>query len=156
MSRRMIRRVSLFAIALLAAHSAVLAQDAPAPSPDKKPGALAPVQPKKFPTNITFTLKTINGKAADGDKPTIQFDPQLRFRGFAGCNTYSAIAYPLQRQGLAVGPIATTKKDCGAAKMEAEKAFLLAVRTSRVWNTKDTNLYLAGDKGELVFERSLF
>jgi heat shock protein HslJ len=152
----MIRRMSLVAFALLATHSAVLAQDAPTAAPEKKPGALAPVQPKKFPSNITFTLKTINGKPASGDKPTIQFDPQLRFRGFAGCNTYSAIAYPLKNQGLAVGPIATTKKECGAAVMEEEKAFLLAVRTSHVWNTKDSNLYIAGDKGELVFERSLF
>lgn len=150
----MIRRLSLVAIALLATQCAVLAQDATAQ--DKKPGALAPVQPKKFPSNITFTLKTFNGKQVEGEKPTIQFDPQLRFRGFSGCNTYSAIAYPMARQGLAVGPIATTKKECGAAVMEGEKNFLLAIRTARVWNTKNTNLYLAGDKGELVFERSLF
>lgn len=150
----MIRRLSLVAIALLVTHSAGFTQDAPAP--EKAPGALAPIQPKKFPSNVTFTLKTINGKPVSGDRPTIQFDPQMRFRGFAGCNTYSAIAYPVPRQGLAVGPIATTKKDCGAASMEAEKTFLLAVRTLHVWNTKGNDLYLAGEKGELVFERSLF
>jgi len=152
----MIRRVSLAFATLLAVSGAVMAQDAPAPQPDKKPGALTPIQPKKFPSNVAFTLKTFNGKPSSGDRPTIQFDPQMRFRGFGGCNTYSAIAYPLQRQGLAVGPIATTNKDCGKAIMDAEKAFLLAVRTLHVWNLKDNNLYLAGEKGELVFERSLF
>lgn len=152
----MIRHMSLVLGALLAVTWPAYAQDAPAAQLDKKPGALAPVQPKRFPSNVSFTLKSFNGKPAAGEKPTIQFDPQLRFRGFAGCNTYSAIAYPLQRQGLAVGPIATTKKDCGAAAMEAEKAFLLAIRTLHVWNTKGSDLYLAGDKGELIFERSLF
>lgn len=150
----MIRHLVLVAAACVAISGAAIAQDAPAP--DKKPGALTPIQPKKFPSNVTFTLKTFNGKPVSGDRPTIQFDPQMRFRGFAGCNTYSAIAIPMPRQGLGVGPIATTKKECGTAAMEAEKAFLLAIRTLHVWNTKDSDLYLAGEKGELIFERSLF
>ena len=152
----MIRKIGLAVGVLLAVAGSAVAQDAPSAAPQKKPGALAPVQPKRFPSNVTFTLKSFNGKAVSGDRPTIQFDPQLRFRGFAGCNTYSAIAYPLQRQGLAVGPIATTNKACAAAAMDAEKAFLLAIRTAHVWDLKGTDLFLAGDKGELVFERSLF
>lgn len=150
----MIRHLAHVMCAALLLSGVAYAQDAS--TPDKKPGALAPIQPKKFPSNVSFVLKSLNGKSLAGDRPTIQFDPQLRFRGFAGCNTFSAIAYPLPRQGLAVGPIATTKKDCGAAAMEAEKAFLIAVRTLHVWNTKGTELFLAGDKGELIFERSLF
>lgn len=156
MIRHMLRHSGLALGVMLALTLSSFAQDAAPPQPEKKPGALAPVQPKRFPSNVTFTLKSFNGKPATGDRPTIQFDPQLRFRGFAGCNTYSAIAYPLARQGLVVGPIATTKKDCGAAAMDAEKAFLLAIRTLHVWNTKGSDLYLAGDKGELIFERSLF
>lgn len=152
----MFRHMALIATAVLACTGAALAQDAPAPAPEKAPGALAPIQPKRFPSNVSFTLKTMNGKPVSGDRPTIQFDPQMRFRGFGGCNTYSAIAYTVPRQGLAVGPIAMTNKDCGKAVMEAEKAFLLAVRTLHVWNTKGNDLYLAGEKGELVFERSLF
>lgn len=148
------RHLALLLAACVAVSAPAFAQDAP--SPDKKPGALAPIQPKRFPSNVTFTLKTFNGKSVSGDRPTIAFDPQMRFRGFAGCNTYSATAITMPRQGLGVGPIATTKKNCGSAVMEAEKAFLLAIRTRHVWNTKDNDLYLAGDKGELVFERSLF
>ena len=150
----MIRRSMLIVAACIAVSGSAFAQDAT--SPEKKPGALTPIQPKRFPSNVTFTLKSFNGKPVSGDRPTIQFDPQMRFRGFAGCNTYSATAIPMPRQGLGVGPIATTKKDCGSAAMEAEKAFLLAIRTLHVWNTKDNDLYLAGDKGELIFERSLF
>lgn len=152
----MIRRMSLVAALAFVVTMPVLAQEAAPAQPEKKPGALQPVQPKKFPSNVTFTLKSFNGKTPSGERPTIQFDPQMRFRGFAGCNTYSAIAYPLPRQGLAVGPIATTKKACAAAAMDAEKAFLVAIRTLHVWNTKGSDLYLAGDKGELIFERSLF
>lgn len=156
MIRHMFRHSGLVLGVMVALTLPSFAQEAAAPQPEKKPGALQPVQPKRFPSNVTFTLKSFNGKQATGDRPTIQFDPQLRFRGFAGCNTYSAIAYPLPRQGLAVGPIATTKKSCAAPLLEAEKAFLLAIRTLHVWNTKGTDLYLAGDKGELIFERSLF
>jgi len=154
----MIRQLGLVLAMMVSVSGPLAAQDAqqPQPQPEKKPGALAPMQPKRFPSNIAFTLKSFNGKAVTGDRPTIQFDPQLRFRGFAGCNTYSAIAYPLPRQGLAVGPIATTRKACPGAIMEGERAFLLAVRTLHVWNTKGTDLYLSGDNGELIFERSLF
>ena len=40
--------------------------------------------------------------------------------------------------------------------MDAEKTYLLSLRTSLQWDVKDGYLYLRGEKSELKFEHSLF
>ena len=119
-------------------------------------GGAAIMQPKQFPLNVQWILSTINGKPAGDNQPTLLLDSQLRMRGFAGCNTYSATAYPGRNQGIAVGPLALTKKECDKATSEFEKAYLLSLRTSLQWQVKDGFLYLLGEKSELKFERALF
>jgi heat shock protein HslJ len=111
---------------------------------------------KQFPLNVQWILSTLNGKPAGDNQPTLLLDSQLRMRGFAGCNTYSATAYPAKNQGIAVGPLALTKKECDKATNEFEKAYLLSLRTSLQGQVKDGFLYLLGEKSELKFERALF
>ena len=131
----------------------VAAQDQ---APAGKSGALTPMQPKQFPVGVQWVLVSLNGKSVGFNQPTLQLDAQLRMRGFGGCNTFSAVAYPMKNQGLAVGPIALTRKECDKAEMELEKAYLLALRTAGKWEERDGGLTLLGQSGELKFERALF
>jgi heat shock protein HslJ len=141
---------SLAALTLIAGLMALpaLAQQAPAGG--------APAQGKVFPVNVQWSLASLNGQAVAGDQPTLQLDAQLRMRGFAGCNTFSATAYPLKNQGITVGPVAVTNKVCDKAVMDAEKTYLLGLRTALQWDVKDGFLYMRGEKSELKFERALF
>lgn len=149
------RRVVLAGLALMmGALAPALAQDAP--QPEKKPGVPTSLQPKQFPVGVQWVLVSLNGKSVGFNQPTLQLDAQLRMRGFGGCNTFSAVAYPMKNQGLAVGPIALTRKECGKAEMDLEKAYLLALRTAGKWEEREGGLTLAGQSGELKFERALF
>jgi heat shock protein HslJ len=138
-------------LASIAIGPLALAQEMP-----KGGSAPAPLQPRQFPTNVQWVLKSLNGKPVGDNEPTLQLDTQLRMRGFAGCNTFSATAYPGRNQGIAVGPLALTNKECDKATMEFEKTYLLGLRTSQQWQVKDGFLYLVGEKSELKFERALF
>jgi len=113
-------------------------------------------QGKAFPVNVAWELVSVNGSASEGDKPTLQLDSQLRMRGFSGCNTFSATAYPLKNQGITVGPVAVTNKVCDKAVMETEKAYLLGLRTALQWDVSSGLLVLRGEKAELKFQRALF
>jgi heat shock protein HslJ len=108
-----------------------------------------------FPLNASWTAVSLNGKPFGGDRPSFRLDDQLRATGFGGCNTYSATAYPLRQQGLAVGPFALTKKTCDKAAMASEQAFLVALRTSAKWEVKGPVLTIRTQNGELRFERAL-
>jgi len=144
------RMRKLTALTLIAGLMALpaLAQQAPAG------GARGPA--KVFPVNVQWSLTSMNGQAVAGDQPTLQLDAQLRMRGFAGCNTFSATAYPLKNQGITVGPVAVTNKVCDKAVMDAEKAYLLGLRTALQWDVRDGYLVMRGEKSELTFERALF
>jgi heat shock protein HslJ len=131
-----------------------LAQDQPPAG--AKSGALTTMQPKQFPVGVQWVLVSLNGKSVGLNQPTLQLDAQLRMRGFSGCNTFSAVAYPLKNQGLAVGPLALTRKECAKAEMELEKAYLLGLRTTGKWEERDGALLLVGQAGELKFDRALF
>jgi len=131
-----------------------LAQDQPPAG--TKSGALTTMQPKQFPVGVQWVLVSLNGKSVGLNQPTLQLDAQLRMRGFSGCNTFSAVAYPLKSQGLAVGPLALTRKECAKAEMDLEKAYLLCLRTTGKWEERDGSLLLVGQAGELKFDRALF
>ncbi|MEI6574088.1 MAG: META domain-containing protein [Alphaproteobacteria bacterium] len=131
-----------------------LAQDQPPAG--AKSGALTTMQPKQFPVGVQWVLVSLNGKSVGLNQPTLQLDAQLRMRGFSGCNTFSAVAYPLKNQGLAVGPLALTRKECAKAEMDLEKAYLLGLRTTGKWEERDGSLLLVGQAGELKFDRALF
>jgi heat shock protein HslJ len=111
---------------------------------------------KKFPFNAQWIAVSLNGKSfGTQDRPAMTLDEQLRVRGFSGCNTYSATAYPLAEQHFAVGPIALTKRACEASAMEAEREFLVALRTAQQWDVKEGRLIITGQSGVLIFERTL-
>ena len=76
-------------------------------------------------------------------------------KGFGGCNTFSATAYPLQQQRFAVGPVAVTKRACEKDVMERERVFLVLLRTAAVWDVKDGQLLITGNNGQLKFDRAL-
>lgn len=103
-------RLVLFSFMMALASSVftapVIAQEQP---PAAKSGGLTPMQPKQFPVGVQWVLVSLNGKSVGLNQPTLQLDAQLRMRGFGGCNTFSAVAYPLKNQGLAVGPLALTR-----------------------------------------------
>lgn len=114
-----------------------------------------PKQEKIFPAKVQWVAVSLNGKPFSGERPTFILDEQFRVRGFGGCNTFSAVAYPLREQHIAVGPLAITKKGCDKALMDAERIFLVALRTSAQWDVAGPQLIIKGQNGELKFERSL-
>jgi len=126
----------------------------PQKQPPKNEG-LAPRQEKTFPTKVGWMAVSLNGKPFSGERPTFILDEQFRLRGFGGCNTFSATAYPLREQRFAVGPFALTKKACDKALMDQEKNFLIALRTSVQWDTVAGDLVIKSQNGELKFQRSI-
>ncbi|MCB5175468.1 MULTISPECIES: META domain-containing protein [Microvirga] len=110
---------------------------------------------KVFPLGSSWVAVSLNGKPFTGDRPSFRLDDQLRASGFGGCNTYSATAYPLREQGLAVGPFALTKRSCDKSAMAIEQAFLVALRTSAKWDIQGRNLIIRTQNGELRFERAI-
>lgn len=111
---------------------------------------------KRFPLGSSWIAVSLNGKPYGGnERPAFSLDDQFRVRGFGGCNSFSATAFPLRSQGIAVGPLALTKRSCDQAAMAAEQAFLAALRTSAKWDTVTGTLLIKGPNGELRFERAL-
>lgn len=120
---------------------------------DLKP---VPKEEKRFPLGQSWIAVSLNGKQFGGvERPSFTLDEQFRARGFGGCNSFSATAFPLREQGIAVGPLALTKRSCDGAAMASERAFLTALRTAAKWDTVTGTLVLKGPNGELKFERSL-
>ena len=116
---------------------------------------MPPQSPKKFPTDMQWSLVGFTNHTIPSDRPTLTIDGQFRARGFGGCNAFSATAIPQPGQRFAVGPIAQTKKSCGKAIDDFERAFLIAFRTTVVWDLKDGFLLFGSQNGELKFERGL-
>lgn len=110
---------------------------------------------KIFPANSTWMAVSLNGKTFGGERPSFILDKQFRAKGFGGCNSFAATAYPLTDQHIAVGPLALTKRSCDKGLMTSEQSFLMALRTSAVWDLVGSNLVMKGPSGELKFERSL-
>src|SRR5690349_1812109 len=86
---------------------------------EEEPKPVSPMQKqdKIFPVGTTWTAVDLNGKPFPGERPSFTVDQQFRAKGFGGCNTFSATAYPLRDQRLAVGPFAMTKRSCDKALM---------------------------------------
>lgn len=114
-----------------------------------------PQQDKTFPLGAAWSAVSLNGKPISNMRATLQIDANLRGTGFGGCNTFSASAYPLRQQGLAVGPIALTKRSCDKGVAEFERTFLVALRAARNWDLVQGRLVIKGGGGELTFDRAL-
>ena len=108
------------------------------------------------PGDSTWTAVSLNGKPfTGGDRPSFIIDKQYRARGYGGCNTFAATAFPLKDQHLAVGPLALTKKSCDKSLAASEQAFFVALRTAAVWDLVGSQLVLKSPNGELKFDRAL-
>jgi heat shock protein HslJ len=142
----------LIALAMTSTAQAQTAARPPAPAPGNVP---QPRQDKIFPLGATWIAVSLNGRTFSGDRPSFTLDQQFRAKGFAGCNTFAATAYPLKEQVLAVGPFALTKKSCEKPVMASEQAFLVALRGAGKWDQKGSTLIIKSQNGELVFERAL-
>ncbi len=122
-----------------------------------RPGGPVP-QPKRdkiFDVGATWIATSLNGKPFSGERPSFAIDQQYRARGFGGCNTFSATAYPLREQRLAVSPLLFTKKTCDKATMASERAFFVAFRYAERWDLQGSTLTVKTQNGELRFERAL-
>jgi len=151
-------RVAVVGLALVAGMVAAAAQPRAtrAPTSDPNEGTVqTQKQEKTFPLGFSWTLVSLNGKAVSADRPTLQVDEKLRGTGYAGCNTFSATMYPLREQGFAVGPIAVTRKACPKPQADAERDFLVALRTSQKWDLVSGQLVLINPRGQMIFERAL-
>jgi heat shock protein HslJ len=147
----------LTALAIIPAAEAQTARGrraAPAESENNVPQSK---QDKIFPVGASWIAVSLDGKPFSGDRPSFTLDQQYRAKGFGGCNNYSATAYPLREQALAVGPFALTKKSCEKGLMSVEQSFLMALRTSAKWDLVNggSTLVIKTQNGELRFERAL-
>ena len=125
---------------------------------EKKPQYVPQAKPqeKMFPLGSTWTAVSLNGKPFTGsDRPSFIIDSQYRPRGYGGCNTFAATAFPLREQHLAVGPLAISKKSCDKAISAVEQAFFVALRTAGAWDMVDSQLVIRSPNGELRFDRAL-
>ncbi|MEI5666450.1 META domain-containing protein [Bosea sp. CCNWLW174] len=154
-------RLGLLA-ALALSLSPVLVSDALAqrrqqmPSRSEQPqDAPPPKQEKNFPFDASWTATQLNGKPINSFKATLKVDSNLRGTGFAGCNTFSASAYPLRQQGFAVGPIAVTKAACDKSVADFERSYLMALRTARQWDLVEGRLVIKTGAGEIRFDRGI-
>jgi heat shock protein HslJ len=147
--------IGFLALAPLVATPA-LAQQPRTQRPTTDEGFVPQPRPEKqFPLGASWTAVSVGGKPVAGERPSLVIDEQLRAKGFGGCNTFSATAYPLREQALAVGPVAVTRKACPAGAMATERAFLVALRGARKWDLVQGRLVLTGVAGEIQFERAL-
>lgn len=159
-------RGATLVIALTALVAEAAAQSAPTPGfgrQSRRPGGvtdepkvdLSQKPEKQFPVGSSWVAVSLNGRRFGGERPAFLLDKQFRARGFGGCNNFSATAYPLREQGIAVGPLALTKKQCDKALMDLERAFFVALRTAQKWDSDVGSLILKSPSGEIRFERSI-
>jgi heat shock protein HslJ len=141
-------RLLVASIFILAGASVAIAEDtAPKPMP--------PLQ-KNFPLDQTFSLREINGKPVPASLDvSLKIDGALHGSGFGGCNSWSAVMYPVKDQHLLVGQYALTKKQCDKDTMAIESSFLSALLGSPAWDLVNGDLVIKGPRGALRLVRSL-
>ena len=122
---------------------------------DKTPKPLPPLQ-KNFPLDQTWSLRELNGKPVpEGLDASLKIDGNLHASGFTGCNSWSAVLYPVKDQHLMVGPFALTRKQCSKDIMAVEFGFLSNLTQSPTWDLVNGELVIKGPRGSMRLERSL-
>jgi heat shock protein HslJ len=123
---------------------------------DEGPPTPLPPQQKNFPLDATFSLRELNGKPVPASLDvSLKIDGALHGSGFAGCNSWSAVMYPIKDQHLAVGQYALTKKQCDKPTMAIELGFLSALLAQPTWDLVNGELVIKGPRGALRLVRSL-
>jgi heat shock protein HslJ len=122
-----------------------------------KSSAVPQQKEKQFPVGSSWAAISLNDKTypIGPSRPYFTLDSQFQLRGFGGCNTFSATAYPLRSQGFAVSPFAMTRRSCGPQIDAAERAFMLALRMVQKWDLVKGQLVLQGMSGTIRADRSL-
>jgi heat shock protein HslJ len=150
------RAVSRMAIALLALGAVFAAHAQMHNGDEDKPKQPLPPQQKNFPLDQTWQLRELNGKPIEASLDvSLKIDSALRGSGFTGCNTWSAVMYPIKDQHLLVGPYALTKKQCDKDTMAIELGFLSALLGQPAWDLVNGDLVIKGPRGALRMGRSL-
>jgi len=122
---------------------------------DETPKPLPPLQ-KQFPLDQTWSLRELNGKPVPASlDASLKIDGALHGSGFGGCNSWSAVMYPVKDQHLAVGQYALTKKQCDKDTMAVENGFLSALLAGPAWDLVNGDLVIKGPRGALRLARSL-
>jgi len=151
--KRAVLRMAIALFALGAAHAAHAQMKNG--DEDKAPKPLPPQQ-KNFPLDQTWQLRELNGKPIDASiDVSLKIDSALHGSGFTGCNTWSAVMYPIKDQHLLVGPYALTKKQCDKDTMAIELGFLTALLGQPAWDLVNGDLVIKGPRGALRLARSL-
>ena len=113
-------------------------------------------QQKNFPLDQTWQLKELNGKPISSDLDvSLKIDGALHASGYSGCNSWSAVIYPVKDQHLAMGPPALTKKQCDKDTMAIEFDFLSVLHSGPTWDLVNGELVIKGPRGTLRLARSL-
>ena len=119
------------------------------------PKPLPPLQ-KNFPLDEVWALRELNGKPVpEGLDASLKIDGSLHASGFTGCNSWSAVLYPVKDQHLMVGPFALTRKQCSKDIMAVEFGFLSNLTQSPSWDLVNGELVIKGPRGSMRLERSL-
>jgi len=128
---------------------AALADNDPPPKP------LPPLQ-KNFPLDQTWSLRELNGKPVPASLDvSLKIDGALHGSGFGGCNSWSAVMYPIKDQHLAVGQYALTHKPCDKDSQAIEQGFLSGLLGSPAWDLVNGDLVIKGPRGSMRLVRSL-
>ena len=150
--KRVPHRIAIVALAALGAVASAFAQMKTDDAPLKP---LPPLQ-KNFPLDQTWSLRELNGKPVPSSLDvSLKVDGALHGSGFAGCNSWSAVIYPIKDQHIAVGGVALTKKQCDKDTMAIEVAFLTALLGEPAWDLVNSELIIKGPRGALRLVRSL-
>ncbi len=124
----MSRSIFLGAIAILAflgASAPATAQMRFTDEPEK-PKPLPPLQ-KNFPLDQTWSLRELNGKPVPSTLDvSLKIDGAYHASGFAGCDSWSAVMYPVKDQHLLAGPPKLTQRNCAKDAMAIQTGFLQA------------------------------
>ena len=139
----------LAALLALGASSAALADG------DAPPKPMPPLQ-KSFPLDQTWSLRELNGKPVPASLDvSLKIDGALHGSGFGGCNSWSAVMYPVKDQHLAVGQYALTHKQCDKDSQAIEQGFLSGLLGSPAWDLVNGDLVIKGPRGTMRLVRSL-
>ncbi|WP_319542620.1 META domain-containing protein [uncultured Pseudodesulfovibrio sp.] len=103
--------------------------------------------------NKVWNLKNLFARDVETDTPlTLKFNADGTVEGFGGCNSFNG-KYTLTGDSLSFGPMATTRKACGAALGEQEYTYLTFLATISKVKVEDEELKLfSSDQSEpMVF-----
>ncbi len=93
----------------------------------------------------TWQLAALGMLPLPTDTPLVAtFDADGTLRGNAGCNEFFGPYIEDGASGIAIGPLAATRKMCDALTMQREDAFLTALEAATAWRIEEGALLLSG------------